>query len=230
METLEKPDEPAVFIVADHRENEAKIGEILERDYRAKLERRQLDCGDYIINGRIAVERKTTADFAESIIDGRLFRQARKMKRSFDVSLFIIEGKSLDETDIEIHPHAVRGALVSLALAWRTPVLFSKDPEETALFIWLIGSQQIHSIHEWTERPGRRPKQFRKRQLYILQGLPGVGAKLAQSLLDRFGSVEKVICASSKDLREVPLIGKIKAERVRKTVASEGRGPGFGFE
>ena len=62
------------------------------------------------------MERKTTMDFIQSIIDGRLFRQAIRMKRRFGFSVLIIEGDTLYNTPIDIHPHSIKGALVNLVL------------------------------------------------------------------------------------------------------------------
>ncbi|MBU4312722.1 MAG: hypothetical protein KJ706_08400 [Candidatus Omnitrophica bacterium] len=52
-----------------------------------------------------------------------------------------------------------------------------------------------------------------------MQGLPGVGPKLAIQLLDHFGTVEKVITASEKELLQIRGLGKIKAKRIRQIVS-----------
>ena len=41
-----------------------------------------LPIGDYFIDSGVVVERKTYADFATSLVDGRLFRQAAALARS----------------------------------------------------------------------------------------------------------------------------------------------------
>ena len=208
--------ERPLAVKVDFREDAAGIGEILERNYKAAIERQALSCGDYVINGSIVVERKTSADFALSIIDGRLFQQAVRMKRTFDAPVFIIEGENLDSIPFDVHPHALRGALVSLALDWQIPSILSASKEETALFLWLMGSQNVSSNSQYLRRFGRRPKRFRNRQLYILQGLPGVGPKLAHNLLDCFGSIEKIVLASAQSLTQVPLMGIKKVAKIRK--------------
>ena len=68
------------------------------------------------------------------------------------------------------------------------------------------------------QRHGYRPKTKRKRQLFILQGLPGVGPERAGRLLDRFGSVEVAISASSSELQSVDGIGKSIADKIRWAV------------
>ena len=58
-------------------------------------------------------------------------------------------------------------------------------------------------------------------QLFILQGLPGVGPERAGRLLDRFGSVEAAISASSSELQSVDGIGKSIAAKIRWAVGEE---------
>ena len=209
------------IIKSDFREDDSKVREILTRQYGIKLTRANLSAGDYIIDDEIVIERKTTLDFAQSVIDGRLFKQAAKMKQLFDFFIFIIEGDNLYNPSINIHPHAILGALVSLALAWRIPVFFSKDMEETALLLWLIANQKTLTYSEFSYRPGRRPKQLRKKQLYILEGLPQIGPKLAIQLLEHFGSVEAVITASEEELMGIQGLGKIKAMKIKEAVTND---------
>ena len=81
-----------------------------------------LPIGDYFINGGVVVERKTYADFATSLVDGRVFPQAAALARSPHRPVVLLEGpKPLRMPDV--HPHALKGAIVSLAVMWRLPVL-----------------------------------------------------------------------------------------------------------
>jgi len=52
-----------------------------------------------------------------------------------------------------------------------------------------------------------------------LQGLPGVGPERAERLLDRFGSVEAAISASSDELQSVDGIGVNIADKIRWVVS-----------
>ncbi|MBT8331073.1 MAG: hypothetical protein KJP06_01975 [Deltaproteobacteria bacterium] len=101
------------------------------------------------------------------------------------------------------------------------PVLRSKDPSETAKLMVYI-SRQIESIAiGGVHRHGYRPKNKRKRQLFILQGLPGVGPERAGQLLDKFGSVEAAISACSSELRAVDGIGKSIADKIKWAVSEQ---------
>jgi len=53
----------------------------------------------------------------------------------------------------------------------------------------------------------------------MLQGLSGVGPALAQRLLIKFGSVERVVMADEESLREVRGVGLRKAARIRELVS-----------
>ena len=74
-------------------------------------------------------------------------------------------------------------------------------------------------------RPGYRPKAKRARQLFLLQGLPGVGPERAARLLERFGSVQAIMTASADDLATVDGIGERTAAKMRG--ALEGPKPEF---
>ena len=70
-------------------------------------------------------------------------------------------------------------------------------------------------------RGGYRPKRLKSKQLYILQGLPKVGPKIAKRLLRHFKSISKVMSASAQDLSKIDGIGKISAEKIREVLDTE---------
>lgn len=65
---------------------------------------------------------------------------------------------------------------------------------------------------------GYRPRGKRARQLFILQGLPGIGPAKARRLLERFGSVEAIVNARPDELQSVEGIGNRLAEKLRWSV------------
>jgi len=96
--------------------------------------------------------------------------------------------------------------------------LRSINPCETAHLI-AYATRQINSIARGAiQRAGYRPKGKRKRQLFILQGLPGVGRERATRLLNKFGSVEAIITASIDDLQSIKGIGKNVAGEIKWAV------------
>jgi len=206
-----------IFIEIDYRERGGGILEILRKS-NITVEEKKLFIGDYLINKHIAVERKTTRDFAISIIDGRLFSQASRLKRYAEVQLMIIEGTDLFYTGYEIDPQAIKGAIVSLSVSWQIPLIFSKSPEGTAEILVMAGIQDVKYRDEILKRAGRRPRRLLTRKLFLLQGLPGIGPKIAKRMLEHFGSVEKIIAASEHEISCVEGIGRKKASMIREVV------------
>jgi len=86
----------------------------------------------------------------------------------------------------------------------------------------VYAARQINSVVQgFSRRPGYRPKNKRRRQVYILQRLPGVGRDRAERLLNVFGSVEAVMTAGIEDLQVVEGIGRKTAEKIKWAVSEE---------
>jgi ERCC4-type nuclease len=172
-----------------------------------------------MVDNRCVFERKTLLDFAASIMDGRLFSQAHKLARATVPAAIILEGRASDLTACRVSREALQGAMVSLSLIFRLPVLRSMEAGETAKLL-LYTSQQIwRHEQDYAFRAGRRPKNRRRRQLRILQGLPGVGPDRAVRLLDAFGSVEAVMTADPDCLAGVEGIGTKTASAIRQVLS-----------
>ena len=55
-------------------------------------------------------------------------------------------------------------------------------------------------------------------QRFIVEGLPGISATMAERLLLHFGTVERIMTASEEELMEVEGIGKKKARAIREVL------------
>lgn len=215
-----------ITILADDRERKGEVIAYLQNMENVDVKIQRLSLGDYLTarlparlgssakHNRLVFERKTLRDFAISIIDGRLFRQATRLAVADCESVLILEGTGKDLAETGLKREAMQGALISISLILGIPVLRSINPCETAHLI-IYATRQINSIVKGSiQRTGYRPKGKRKRQLFILQGLPGVGRAKAKCLLDKFGSVEGVINATTDDLQSVNGIGKSTADEI----------------
>ncbi|MFO1498185.1 MAG: ERCC4 domain-containing protein [Verrucomicrobiota bacterium] len=200
-------------IVIDHRERSSQVASFLEQSGQVQLFFEQLKLGDYQ-TAEWLFERKTLTDFAASLVDGRLFSQAYRLADSNQPSAIILEGTSQDLAAIHVHRSALQGALISLSLIYQLPVLRSRGPEETAQLLLFAGRQLGRSRSDWAQRSGRRPKRLRKLQLYVLEGLPGIGPQRAAALLDHFGTVRAVITASEEDLCRIKGIHHLTAAKI----------------
>jgi ERCC4-type nuclease len=150
-----------------------------------------------------------------------------RLANSTFTGVLILEGTVSDTVEIGMTREAMQGALITVSLILGIPVLRSKYPSETARLIVYIARQIDAMATGGVQRHGYRPKGKRKRQLFILQGLPGVGPERAGRLLDSFGSVEAAISASSSELQSVDGIGISVADKIRWAVGEEMK-PCFG--
>ncbi len=142
-------------------------------------------------------------------------------------SVLILEGTGKELTETGIRREAMQGALITVSIVLGVPILRSKSPSESAHLI-LYTARQIKSFARGAvQRHGSRPKGKRKKQLFILQGLPGVGSERAARLLDEFGSVEAVVTATSEELQSVEGVGKHIAEKIRRVVSEQIQTYGF---
>ena len=210
-----------INITADDRECKSEVIILLSKIENVDVSIRRLSVGDYQIGNRAIVERKTLKDFAISIVDGRLFKQMIRLANSTSQGVLILEGTAIDTVDLKMTRESMQGALITASLILGIPVLRSKSPSETAKLIVYIGRQLESMTRGGMQRHGYRPKGNRKRQLFILQGLPKIGPEKAGRLLDRFGSVEAAISASSSEIQSVDGIGKSIADKIRWAVSEE---------
>lgn len=205
-------------IVIDDREPHS-VAEALQALPDCHVSVQRLSLGDYQVDDRLLFERKTLPDFATSIMDGRLFRQAVRLAASERRGIIVLEGAVKDIASHGITREALQGALISISVIFGIPLLRSLDPAETARLM-LHTARQVRSVQNGAlARKGRRPKGKRRIQLQILQGLPGIGPARAQSLLEKYGSVENVMQAGYKELLDTPDIGKDTAQRIRWAVS-----------
>jgi len=204
-------------VQVDHSERNAPLFELIRECGTFNVQMVRLAAGDYLIDDDILVERKTVADFAASLVDGRLFPQAARLAHGRHRVLVLIEG-SMATPIPDVHPHAIQGAIVSLAVMWRLPVLHTSGPEESLRVLRFLAHQAGRPRQPVLRRYDRKPKRLASRRIFVLQGLPGVGPALATRLLDPLGSVERVVTADIDSLLQVRGVGPKKAARIRELV------------
>lgn len=204
-----------LHVLVDDRETRSPVVEAFKQFPGIQLEFQRLSLGDYVVDRRCVFERKTILDFANSIADGRLFVQAYKLAGLPEPAAIILEGRASDLAVTQMRREALQGALISLSLIFRLPVLRALDPRETAQLMIYAGQQIRRHEQGGGCRAGRRPKRKRRIQLRILQGLPGIGPTRAGQLLQTFGSIEAVMTASQETLEQVDGVGSKTAAAIR---------------
>lgn len=222
-------------LVIDDREQRSGLAEEIGRESKVVVKIERLEVGDVLIDRRILIERKTAADFAASLVDGRLFRQAAELRASAFEPVFIVEGEFTTEALGGCSIQSVRGALLSVALDWKVPVLRSKSVADTARWIaailtreskkqgrpdwrWIAPTGERMPRAKIEARPLRRRsrsgRSARSQAIEMLGQIDGIGPKKAEALLDRFGTVGQVLRADRADLIAVNGISREIAERI----------------
>ncbi|RLG69310.1 DEAD/DEAH box helicase, partial [archaeon] len=207
-----------VKIIIDYRELKSQVASELKK-LGVALIPTNLSIGDYIISEKVCIERKTAGDFSKSIVDNRLFDQIRALKSAYESPILLIEGESLYLTGVDAK--AVRGALITIAVDYGLPILWSRSAIETALLLrrMAIREQREKGVR-MRIRAEKKPPTLYEQQLYLVSGLPGIERKLAERLLRKFSTPQKVFTASQQELVEVEGIGKQKANQIRKTLTT----------
>ncbi|HBL16016.1 MAG: hypothetical protein A2X36_03280 [Elusimicrobia bacterium GWA2_69_24] len=188
----------------------------------ARVRSRPLPAGDYLVGGRILVERKAAGDFAGSLCDGRLFRQLRYLKRSAPSSLLVVEG--CPAYFERFWPPRLRSALLCVAVDFRVPTLFTRGIEGTADLLLSLGRRCLRSPGPESFAPSRARRVLTPRlraQVDLqrtLEAVPGIGPGLALRLAAEFGTLDALRRAGTQDIARVRGIGSEKADRVRSAV------------
>jgi len=210
--------ENKIKIFADHREKGTGIiKELIELDVDLKLE--SFPNSDYILSSRVGVEYKTVEDFVQSIIDGRLLQQIKNLRSNFERPLLVIEGIEDIYSVRNVHANAIRGTLSAVAVDFGVPILYTKNPKDTAQLLKIIAKREQEEIGvSFNVHPEKKNLSIKEQQEYIVSSLPGIGTGLAKPILKHFKSVKNVINAEQKELEKVEKIGKKKAERIKDIV------------
>jgi len=209
-------------ITIDHRErNSLVIGELEELGITCEL--KHLPLADYLIDKDIAVERKTVGDFVGSMINKRLMNQLVDMKKNYKKPLLLVEGIEEDDlykpsTHPKINSNAIRGMLMSILLDLEVPIIFTKDYQDTARYVYLLLKRQTKPNKEFGLKVKRKAHSVSEQQQIIIEGFPSVGPGLAKKILKHFKTIENFINADIKELTKVEKVGKKKAEIIKNLI------------
>lgn len=208
----------SIRMIVDGRErNEALIKGLEDRG--VEIERKPVPVGDYIISDRICIERKTVSDFESSLMSGRLIDQLKRLRKSYELPIIIIEGS---RDDFRLGRNVITGALVAIYVDYGMEAILSDSAEETADILASIARhEQLENDREPAIKGGMKARTTAHFQEYIIGNLPGIGTKLARSLLRHFGSINRISNASIDELMEVEKIGKKKAQQIHNVINSE---------
>ena len=214
-----------VDIVVDSREA-SKNSDIVEglRRRGLRVAVAGLGAGDYYLLAReptkaVLVERKTVLDLANSIRDGRIWDQVRRLKEVAEEDgvrpVIVVEGwLGLIEKRTKWNIAAVLRVIDEIVLDWGVPVLPTHSKEAT--IAWLAAKARSLGRTEEKRvvrlRVEKKPMTLRERILYVAEGL--AGPTIARRLLAHFRTLRRIANASVAELMRVEGVGEKRAREI----------------
>lgn len=206
-----------VKIIVDNRERNLDIIEGLSGSG-ILLSFAQLPVGDYVLSDRMCVERKTVGDFESSIINARLFNQLERLNDTYKKPILLLEG---GESEFSMNRNVVLGAIISVYSDYNVQVLRSRDAADTVSILARLAEREQEGKRLPRMLGSKRAFTNSQWQVLILSSIPGIGPKLAKSLISHFKTVKKVVSAEPDALMEVDKIGEKKAEKIYEILNAE---------
>ena len=213
--TSKKPNcpNPKIPIIVDTREKQSLISANL-LNQKANIQYEKLDIGDYLIEDTI-VERKTFQDFIGSMINKRLTEQLFNLKK-YPRYFLIIEGFYYHYNEFNIHENAVKGMLLSIAMDFKIPIIYTENEEDTANFLILVAKRHEKPKPQNAIRQTKTLKTLEEQKQFILEGFPGIGPTTAKQLLKKFQTLRNIFNTSENELTKIEKFDTNKIEKFLK--------------
>lgn len=206
-------EEGKVRVAVDKRE--CGFAELL-KGLGAETEECTLPVADFVCSERVAVERKTRDDFEKSVMDMRLFEQLKRLKESYPRVVVVVEGEGGAGI---LSKESLMGAYSSVLADFGASVFFTRNAEKTAELVFFIAKhEQLAEKKPMRISGARKGLTLAQNQKAIIEMLPMIGPRIADSLLEHFGSVWGVFNAGEEELLKVEGLGKTRARAIRNTI------------
>ena len=223
VEEMKTTEHEGVEITLDHREASSTLGPYL-RSLGVKVQFSHLLHGDIRISERILIERKTARDLVQSLTDGRLLQQCRRLSAAASRPMLLIEiGQGHGQF---VHPNAVHGALAHVSLDLGMPIMMTKSPEESAHFLAVAAKREHDLIEKMATNAMKRAESFEDERS-IERSVSAAMAEIKAIELD--GDLETPLAnrwtafqqsQSAHVLAAIPGIGQKKADALIDTFTS----------
>lgn len=140
---------------------------------------KQLSVGDIVMDDYLVIERKTVQDFFQSLNDGRLFSQVKRLQKLSRPTFLVIEGENQEFRKRNFRKAAFQSLLVSIQWKFNIPVFTTRNMLETVslcLYCYrsFAGKQLTSSRNSFQPKKRSKPRAI---QLDILARIPGIGKK-----------------------------------------------------
>jgi DNA excision repair protein ERCC-4 len=205
-------------VVADEREKASGVPEELSK-LNVRVYFSQLPVADYVLSPEIAVERKSVRDLVSSVYDSRLFYQAAKISAAYAKPYLLVEGDSKEVEALAKNLKSFYGAIANVTLAYGLRVLYTANQKETALAIAeLLSHARAKPLTKMPSELPPKAKAVPQQQLYLVSSLPGVGRRLAERLLLKYGTPRRIMGLTAGELALTQGIGGKRADKIKEVM------------
>jgi len=208
-------------IIVDDREQKSGIPNLL-KSVGLNVEMKTLAIGDYIVAPETVVERKSIRDLLASVFDGRLFDQCSRLKENFEHPIILMEGNVDEIEEITDNPLIFYGALSTVVIDFKIPVIPTPSATHTAKLLVSMCSRKDIPKGPFLKKI-KKSSDLEKQQLTTLCSLPGVGAKFAVRMLEKFGTPLRVFTATTSELSKVEGLGEARAKKIKKVLETKNK-------
>ena len=201
----------------------------VNKDYDVSV--RQLPVGDYIFDKKIVFEWKTANDMIQSIMDGRVFKQAKRM-RQYPYHYVIVVGNVFDEikarySDYE-NPHyaryrkkgqksfTVNNYIGGLATLYETDSVIHVENDHQAFTIMYYMSQNILKKDKQAREVDKPVCKMTDAVSTFLCCIDGVSVKTALLIKNHLHleTLQDLLDITFTDLIQIRGVGKVTAEKI----------------
>jgi DNA excision repair protein ERCC-4 len=202
-----------IRLLADHCEPPELIA-LLKKVPNLNVEVTTLNVGHFVVEGAVAIVRKTPVNFAQGVIncDRRLFHQAQNMLQSGLRPVVLVEGDVYANRSMTIQQ--VDGMLSYLTMKG-IHLFRARTMVHSASIIAKIARHMVFGLgYPDPVLSTAAPKNPSQTGAYLLSCIPGVSGVLSFRLIQEFGSVLAVSLASRSDLMDVEGVGEVIAGKI----------------
>lgn len=208
-------------VVVDEREKASRVPEELSK-LNVRVYFSRLPVADYVLNPEIGVERKSVRDLVASVYDARLFYQSARLAASYAKPYLLVEGDSREVEKLAKNLRSYYGAISNITLAYGLRVIYTANEKETAIAIAeLLVHARAKPLSRLPAEAPPRGKSVPQQQLYMVSSLPGVGRKLAERLLLKYGTPRRIMGLTEGELSMTGGIGWKRAEKIKELLDSK---------
>lgn len=204
------------IVIFDSREQASQVPAICESLGCEVIIVPNLEVGDMVVSDNMAFERKAIDDFLQDWITNReLFNKLHDLKKAYRKPTLLLEGYTEELfTTRGIDPEKVQACIWTIA-RMGIPMVETLHPKGTAMALKWFAEKEQSAGHKLIQLHGKRSHLRPHEQLeYFVSAAPEIGRGTAISLLEHFGSIERIAFADIDDLTKVKNIGVPTANKI----------------